>query len=104
MNARTLLIFSVIGLALVYFFAPGNEYKKVSAAELRSDCTGAVEIEAYLARTFYSQKGSYIGVLDGEILVLLKNESAIGGINITVRGKANIYRGQCWVFADEVAL
>ena len=100
-------VFSLLGLFLIYMFSPENIYTYKTISEINQECDGSVKTAAHLVKVFYSSRGSLIGLLKEEnktIFVFLKNYSVIGGENILVKGKAEIYRQQCWIFPDNLEI
>lgn len=90
------LVFSAIGLAIVWAFS-GAEY-----AALDGECAGLVRHECALDRVFYSKKGNRVGVC-GDAMLLLNDFYAPPGGRVSVEGKASKYGDSCWIFPDKVA-
>lgn len=101
-----LLLISVTGLVLIYFY-PGSQYESGTLEEVKKDCDGKVKIQGRIIKTFYSEKGNYIGIIASEedqLLVLLPEEEHHPGDEVEIKGIASKYRGQCFIFPDEIRL
>lgn len=99
--------FSVLGLFLVYAFSPEMKYEDKSIFEVIEECNGLYKTEGRLAKTFYSKKGNFIGVLGEEkytLMVMLDNNSYFAGDMILVKGRASRLSKTCWFFPDAVDL
>jgi len=102
---RVSFVFAILGLVFIYVFSPDNIYVYRTVPELSEACEGSVKVTSTLIRTFYSSKGSLLGMFkenDEVIFLHLKNHSVIKGETVLVRGKAELYRQQCWLFTDKL--
>ena len=103
---------AVFGLLLVYGFSPELRYESRTLQQLNennnSACEGFVKAQGLLVKTFYSQKGNFIGMLkennNSAFVLLNENNFLFEGDLISVNAKASLYNKQCWLFPDSVEL
>jgi len=100
------IVFSVIGLFLIYSFSPSQKYVSEEISEIKQRCEGFYETQGTLIRVSSSKNGNHIGVLskDNSSILVLLNSSFFKGDKVMVRGQVNEYSNQCWFFPDTIDL
>jgi len=107
MNEKIIfLCFSIIGLLLINFFNPLNEFKEKTIKQAIEDCEGKVKIKGTIVKSFISKKGKNIALIKQEnstALAVLKTHY-LENQNITLYAHLSKYKNSCWFFSEKVII
>lgn len=98
------LTIAITGLIILQT-TTNTSYPNRSIERITSSCEGKFTTQGEIIKTFYSEKGNYLGLIAGEeeqALIMLSETKALPGNQVEVRGKASEYREQCFIFPDKV--
>ncbi len=100
------LAIAITGLILLQTTTT-TDYPNKTIKEIKSNCKGKFTTQGKIIKTFYSEKGNYLGIITGEeeqALIMLSETKTLPGNQVKVKGKASGYREQCFLFPEKVKI